>query len=111
MFRIKLVLFAISSLVLPWSNRITGPIDEPLQPYNVSGSGSGSGMSPEFGFCGFAKSDEAVNQNSISRIPFSVWVVLLMSIIPTYIARLVEPFLFGILCVCVYMDLALQSII
>ena len=83
--RIALVLFATSSLLFPWSNRITGPIDE--LPLNITGSASGSGAAIDLGYCGYSTLNESVNQNSIQRIPVLVWIVLLLSIVPMLIGR------------------------
>ena len=89
MLRIKLIIFAISSSLIPWSTSITGPIHQ--HSYNVSESGSGSGMSPEqFDFCGYSSLQESVNQDSIKRLPVSVWIMLLVTLIPNYIARFVN---------------------
>ena len=74
--RIGLVIFIIGSLLLPWCNTITDPID-PL----VISSGSGSGDNISSDFCGRLDSESSVNENSIVRLPAKVWAIVLLSLL------------------------------
>ena len=85
LMRIGLVIFIIGSLLLPWCNTITGPID-PL----VISSGSGSGewnTSISSDFCGRPDSEPSVNVNSIVRLPAKVWAIVLLSLLMTILSR------------------------
>ena len=90
--RISLVIFIIGSLLLPWCNTITGPID-PL----VISSGSGSGewiTNISSDFCGRLDSESSVNKNSIVRLPAKVWVIVLLSLLMTILSRFEKISLF-----------------
>ena len=94
MLRISLIVFAVGNFLLPWSNRITGPIEEQGHSLaSASGMGSGlpgigSGMElHDLGFCGFNNSEETVNVNSVKRLPASVWGFLLFVTVLTILAR------------------------
>ena len=69
--RLFLIAFAISCVVLPFSNQITGPVanssDVPLN--------GTSETILEIDFCGAPLNSSllSLNENSIKRIPFSVW--------------------------------------
>ena len=80
--RISLVIFIIGSLLLPWCNTITGPID-PL----VISSGSGSGDNISSDFCGRLDSESSVNENSIVRLPAKVWAIIFLSLLMTILSR------------------------
>ena len=81
-FRFGLVLHVVVCVVLPFSNRITGPIPEvSLLNATLSSCGSGSGVGfqniTSYDYCGNDLSSEvAVNENSVKRIPIKVWVVV-----------------------------------
>ena len=79
MLRISLVVFAIGNLLLPWANNITGPIYQ-QDPGSENGSGSETGSAIlEAGYCGFNDSGgEMVQENSIKRLPASVWALMLL---------------------------------
>lgn len=88
MLKITLVVFAISCVLIPWSNAITGPIkDSDQMPLNITGSGSGSGELPELGYCGYALSQETVNKDSVKRLPASVWAIILITLLLNLTAR------------------------
>lgn len=73
-FHLGLLLFAATTVVLPFSNQITGPIPEPPGSNSTSGSGSGSGFENSTDYCGNNLSAElSVNVNSVKRIPLYVW--------------------------------------
>jgi len=74
-----LILFATGCIILPFSNQISGPI--PAQEFNSSGSGSGM-MDDSAPFCGYDMLTDGSNStvqigNSITRVPFKVWVVIM----------------------------------
>lgn len=81
-----MVLFAISCVLLPLSNQISGPISSDSGEVPIfSGSGSGSGGAlPDNStpFCGipvYENSTEYSNdmmQESITRVPARVWAVI-----------------------------------
>ena len=88
MLRLTLVAFAVGIVLIPWSSRITGPIDQPESAINISsGFGSGSGAESDLGFCGFSVSQESVNEDSIKRIPVCVWAILLLTIFLIFFSR------------------------
>ena len=72
-----LFLFAMGCIVLPFSNQISGPI--PAQEFNSSASGSGM-IDDSAPFCGYDVSTNSTAQigNSITRVPFKVWVIIMM---------------------------------
>jgi hypothetical protein len=83
--RISFIVFACGCILTPWSNSITGPIDDDVGGvYNSSGSGLGSGISDVVNgtgdFCGRSYNETSVNENSIVRIPFKVWAIVLVSL-------------------------------
>ena len=85
LMRIGLVVFIIGSLLLPWCNTITGPID-----LVVISSGSGSGewnTNISSDFCGRLDSESSVNENSIVRLPAKVWAIVLLSLLMTILSR------------------------
>lgn len=89
-FLIALIALAAGCVFLPFSNTITGPIPAAM---NASDTGLGSGdmnynnashyynnvtiLANGTSFCeGFQKTD-LVNENSVKRVPLSVWVTLI----------------------------------
>ena len=75
--RVGLVVFIIGTLLLPWCNAITGPIDALV---NSSGSGNGKwNRNISSDFCGRLYSESSVNENSIVRLPAKVWAIVLLS--------------------------------
>ena len=94
-------------MLLPFSNRITGPI-EPQDPlclnatsnssssiFSGSGSGSGSGVfenATDTNSTAYCEIDDVigVNENSIKRVPISVWLILLAVMCLLVISRLVN---------------------
>ena len=86
-------MFASGSILLPWSNSITGPIDPIIESSNelVSGSGSGSingsSINGTIDYCGQSLNESSVNENSITRIPAKVWAIVLLALLMQIIAR------------------------
>ena len=82
-----MLLFGAMSLTFPFSNQITGPIDDDLASTTADvGSGSGlnsSGLTTyvinsELDYCGNNISEGiAVNEDSIKRVPAKVWITLI----------------------------------
>jgi len=69
-----MLLYVAATVVLPFSNQITGPIPVPAA---TSGSGSGSGSENYTDYCGNDISAElSVNVDSVKRIPVYIWVLL-----------------------------------
>ena len=94
--RLGLVLYAVSCVLLPFSNQITGPIPN-MSTLNASlsysGSGSGSGFqnSTTFDYCENDLSDEMhANINSVIRIPIYVWVVVVITLLVMMVSRYVH---------------------
>jgi len=92
--RLGLVLYAVSCVLLPFSNQITGPIPNTSAlnaSLSYSGSGSGSGFqNSTFDYCGNDLSDEMhANKNSVIRIPIYVWVVVVTTLLLMMVARYV----------------------
>ena len=94
--RLGLVLFAVSCVLLPFSNQITGPIPNTSAlntslSYSGSGSGSGFHNSRTFDYCGNDLSDEMqVNINSVRRIPIYIWVVVVIFLLIMVVSRYVN---------------------
>ena len=94
--RLGLVLYAVSCVLLPFSNQITGPIPNTSAlntslSYSGSGSGSGFHSSRTFDYCGNDLSDEMqVNINSVKRIPIYVWVVVVIFLLIMVVSRCVN---------------------
>ena len=89
----SVIIFACGSILLPWSNAISGPIG------NSETGGhneTGSGMNPMFNdssyydYCGRAPEESSINENSISRIPAKVWAVMLLALLAMIISRLIN---------------------
>ena len=73
-FRFGILLYVAATIVLPFSNQITGPIPVPA---DTSGSGSGSGSENHTDYCGNDLNAElSVNVDSVKRIPVYVWALL-----------------------------------
>ena len=86
-------MFALTCVLLPLSNKITGPIEGAgsesvnitgsrngsVPDYSWSSSGLGSEMN-ETDYCGNGFEVTLVNDNSIRRIPWHVWIVLCLII-------------------------------
>ena len=97
-FRFGVVIFGVTSFLLPFSNQITGPI--PLSNASLPDSGTaGSGMSPDNeetgGYCNYTLSvnssfESSVNINSVARVPVYVWFVLILINSATVIGRCVS---------------------
>ena len=87
-------MFAVAIILLPLSNRITGPVPVPL-----SGSGggggewqSGSGISGSLNntdYCGndLSNNSLSVNVDSVTRIPVYIWVVVCLITLVIMISR------------------------
>ena len=94
--RLGLVLFAVSCVLLPFSNQITGPIPNTSAlnaslSYSGSGSGSGFQNSTTFDYCENDLSDEMhANINSVIRIPIYVWVVVVITLLVMMVSRYVH---------------------
>ena len=87
-FRLAMLMFAATCVLLPFSNQITGPVPVPTHPndtFSGSGSGNGSGSGFESGllnatdYCGNDLNSTAisVNENSVKRIPVYIWLVVI----------------------------------
>ena len=110
-------------MLLPFSNRITGPI-EPQDPlcinatsnsssiFSGSGSGSGSGVFENATFdlnatdtnsTAYCEIEDVmdVNDNSIKRVPITVWLVLLGVMGLLVISRFVRTVVISHNCLCV----------
>ena len=102
LMRISLVIFIIGSLLLPWCNTITGPID-PL----VISSGSGNGKwnaNISSDFCGRLDSESSVNENSIVRLPAKVWAIVLLCFLMYELSRFVFLFLISLIILASSID-------
>ena len=81
-YKLGCALFALSCILFPLSNRISGPVSL-VEP--GSGSGSGSGVitllhnlsTVEVDFCGASLLDTPINEDAVSRVPGRVWVVIM----------------------------------
>jgi MFS family permease len=100
-----ILVFIVCYMLLPFSNRITGPI-EPQDPlclnatsnssssiFSGSGSGSGSGVfenATDTNSTAYCEIDDVigVNENSIKRVPISVWLILLAVMCLLVISRI-----------------------
>ena len=85
LMRISMIVFVAGSLLLPWCNTITGPID-----LVVISSGSGSGewnTNISSDFCGGLDSESSVNENSIVRLPAKVWAIVLLYLLMNILSR------------------------
>ena len=86
------LLFGTMSLIFPFSNKITGPIDDDSEATMDAGSGSGFNLSAnvsiELDYCGNVisgeNSENLVNENSVKRVPARVWFTLIF-IVGTWI--------------------------
>ena len=70
-------MFGIFSILLPLSNRISGPISPPMTSENDSYLDQGNTSD----FCGVSNdnaTDTSINMDSVSRIPARVWVVIIV---------------------------------
>ena len=83
-FRLGIIVLGVASLLLPFSNQITGPIPHSNTSLPDNGT-AGSGMSPDddetSGYCNYTLSvnssfESSVNVNSVARVPIYVWFVL-----------------------------------
>ena len=89
-----LVAFSIVCVLFPFSNWITGPIEDDSDLELFGGSGLNStGEVIKFDFCGNKlngeDSENLVNENSVVRIPVRVWAWLIFVLTAWIIARLV----------------------
>lgn len=97
-------IFVVCYMLLPFSNRITGPISSTSGPCsNTTGnlsvfSGSGSGIfedetlnlngSTGVNYCGSEDYDAiGVNENSVMRVPLRVWAMLISIMVLLVISR------------------------
>ena len=79
-FRLAVLVFAVSCVLLPFSNQITGPVPVPESLNDTfSGSGSGSGLQNSTDYCGndLSSTSVSVNENSVKRIPVYIWAVVI----------------------------------
>ena len=94
-FDLGLLLFAISSIIFPFSNQISGHI--PVQQFNFTGSGSGM-MDTSIPFCGPGSiMDDKSNStdiigNPITRVPARVWAVIMIITTIQILGRFVDIF-------------------
>lgn len=93
-------MFVVCYMLLPFSNRITGPISSSAGgpcSSNTTGnvsifSGSGSGIfeneTLNLNYCGTEDFDTiGVNENSVRRVPIRVWLMLISLMVLLVIAR------------------------
>ena len=98
-FRFGVITFGVMAFMLPFSNQITGPIP----PSNSSLLDDvGSGLSPSSdespGFCNYSSIinssfDSSVNTNSVARVPFVTWFVLISITTIAIIGRYVHVYI------------------
>ena len=117
-FRLGMLLYVAATVVLPFSNQITGPIPVPAA---TSGSGSGSGYENYTDYCGNDISAElSVNVDSVKRIPVYIWVLLsaLLGIqimsryrmgLPPWFTHIMLTLPFLISWICKYSHIYLQN--
>ena len=76
-FRLAVLVFAATFVLLPFSNQITGPV--PGSNDTFSGSGSGSGLWNNTDYCGndLNSMNVSVNENSVKRIPVYIWAAVI----------------------------------
>lgn len=93
-FQLGAIFFAVVVFLPPLANRITGPISVSL---TSSGAGSGGyeglfGSGSETDFCGndVSNGSASVNENSVTRVPFEVWLVLCLVTSLMIIARIMN---------------------
>ena len=75
-YKIGCVLFGVTSVLLPLSNRISGPTFFSEEEEMFSGNGSGNGSDFELDYCG-KSINSAEETNSVSRVPARVWAVIM----------------------------------
>ena len=71
------MVFALTCVLLPLSNKITGPVNGTASPLHVNITGSGNGMNST-DYCGNDAEETLVNDDLITRIPWYVWIVLFL---------------------------------
>ena len=81
-----MLVFGCGVFLIPWANTITGPI-EVSSVILGSGSSSGDEWSNVTSYCGFDSREEAVNKNSIKRLPATVWAAVLIPVLMFLVAR------------------------
>ena len=78
-------------MIFPFSNKITGPIDD--DGLSSLGSANGSISSSDLDYCGNdLNGDDSVNENSVMRIPAKVWATLILINAIWIISRLVYTY-------------------
>ncbi|XP_064395465.1 uncharacterized protein LOC135342613 isoform X1 [Halichondria panicea] len=95
-FRLGVVTFGLMAFLFPFSNQITGPIvPSNSSVYDNSTSGSGMNLFEEEtdNFCNYTQIvnssfDSSVNANSVSRVPFQTWFVLISIVTVAIIGRI-----------------------
>ena len=97
-FRLGVLTFGVMAFLLPFSNQITGPIAPSNSSVYDNGT-SGSGMIPfeedTEDFCNYtpivnSSFESSVNINSVSRVPFLTWFVLISIVTVAIIGRCVD---------------------
>ena len=102
-FQIGLIVFFVASIIIPFTNQITGPIDgtveDQAQNTSLSSCSAHHDLNDTFllgenmtsngtDFCGNDLEDTIrVNDNSIKRIPFVVWLTLMMVMILSVVSK------------------------
>ena len=97
-FRLGVVTFGLMAFLFPFSNQITGPIvPRKSSVYDNGTSGSGMNLFEEEtdNFCNYTQIvnssfDSSVNANSVSRVPFQTWFVLISIVTVAIIGRCVD---------------------
>ena len=88
--RVSVIIFACGCILLPWSNTITGPIENgETGRHNETGNGMNSMFndSSYYDYCGRTPEESSINENSVIRIPAKVWAVVLLALLAQIIAR------------------------
>ena len=83
------MVFALNCVLLPLSNKITGPVNGTASPLHVNITGSGNGMNST-DYCGNDAEETLVNDDSITRIPWYVWIVLFLIVGVMVMSRYVQ---------------------
>ena len=76
-FQVGVLLFGTVCVLIPFSNKISGPVPGSSTSSNVTDLWSGSGSGNSTDFCGDDSDDGVgVNEDSMERIPYYIWLLL-----------------------------------
>ena len=99
-----MVVFAVSCVVLPLTNKITGPVNI-INATNCSGGGSGcgsgSGVDPTNITLDYCQQPQTSEGALLSNLPIVVWVVVTSVLLVLMISRCVCVCARVCVCVCV----------